>query len=676
MAVWMTVPQWEAVQKIDLLRREQDPSPLPQTNAPRNFHVLVRGRLELPQGEYRLRITADDYYYAWLDGAFLGCGPAQGYPSHYYYQEYAIPGGQHTVALHLYYQGLVNRAFCSGDGRFGLWLSVLRGSQELACCDETWCFQICDAWEGDTVGYDTQFLENFDSRKYPEGWELPSFDDGNWPHLVPAAWADYRLIPQPTRNLQWSKLEPAHIHPIPGGVLVDFGKEIIGLLHCRAQGPEGDKLQFLYTEAPHSPGLNYRETWVLKDGENLLHPFDYKAFRYVKITPAPQEIFAWVRHYPMDDSCSLHCRTDQLEDIFAICKNGVRCCTQESYLDCPTREKGQYLGDAILTARSQLWLTGKTDMLRKCIADFMSTNIPSLLAVAPGNLMQEIADFSLLFPMLALMDYDFTGDREFLRDCYPAAAAMTREFEVYARPDGLLANVSGQWNLVDWPENYRDGYDFPLTRPVVGEGCHNVVNALWYGALKMQEEMEEILDLPQSRRSEQVKAAFLSAFYREDQQLFADSTQSSHCSLHANIYPAFFGIHPAPDRFEALMLRRQCGVFPMYFGLKALARMGKYDTFYRLLTREDPYGWRNMLREGATACFEVWGMDQKWNTSLCHGWASYPISLIIEDLAGIRPTAGKLEFSAHLPPHLKDFELTFPFGGKQYRTNGKELIQC
>ena len=75
---------------------------------------------------------------------------------------------------------------------------------------------------------------------------------------------------------------------------------------------------------------------------------------------------------------------------------------------------------------------------------------------------------------------------------------IARYFARYQRKDGLLENVSHGWNLVDWPENLRDGYDFPLTRPVVGAGCHNVINALWYGFLRMKERMEGALGLPQT----------------------------------------------------------------------------------------------------------------------------------------------------------------------------------
>ena len=473
-------------------------------------------------------------------------------------------------------------------------------------------------------------------------------------------------------------------------MLLDVGRERVGTLHAAARGRAGERITLRFGEELDETGrvryemrcnCRYEETWTLGSGVSTLHQYDYKAFRYVEVLgldsgPSLTECWVWERHYPMDDGlCTLSCTQDELEDVFAICKNAVRCGSQEGYLDCPSREKGQYLGDAVVTARSQVWLTGRTDLLRKGVRDFLASArvTPSLMAVAPGSLMQEIADFSLLFPALPLTDYDFTGDKEFLRECYPAVEGIAAYFARYQRPDGLLENVSHGWNLVDWPENLRDGYDFPLTRPVVGEGCHNVINALWYGFLRMKEHIERTLALPRTNESGRVEEAFRRAFWRPGQRLFADSETSAHCSLHANLYPACFGLTPTggADAYETLLLTpgRVCGVLPMYFALRGLGRLGKYDTLYRLLTREDQYGWRNMLREGATTCFEAWGKGQKWNTSLCHPWASGAIPLIIEELAGLRPdpeAPDGFRFEPHLPGKLDGFALRAPFRGRLF----------
>ncbi len=81
-----------------------------------------------------------------------------------------------------------------------------------------------------------------------------------------------------------------------------------------------------------------------------------------------------------------------------------------------------------------------------------------------------------------------------------------------------------------------------------------------------------------------------------------------------------------------------------------------------------------MLKQGATTCFEVWGKEYKWNTSLCHPWASSPISILIEDIMGVSPSEpGWAEFntSPYGLDNLGDFELIFHVNGYRIKASGK-----
>ena len=61
----------------------------------------------------------------------------------------------------------------------------------------------------------------------------------------------------------------------------------------------------------------------------------------------------------------------------------------------------------------------------------------------------------------------------------------------------------------------------------------------------------------------------------------------------------------------------ECSAFFMTFAsLVGLRREGREEEIVKLL--KDDGRWLNMLREGATATFEAWGKDKKWNTSLFH----------------------------------------------------------
>ena len=158
---------------------------------------------------------------------------------------------------------------------------------------------------------------------------------------------------------------------------------------------------------------------------------------------------------------------------------------------------------------------------------------------------------------------------------------------------------------------------------------------------------------------------YLDAF-RLENGLYRDAIGSDHTALHSVVLPLYYGITEAKDVVAAVALIRQkrlcCGVYMAYFVLKALARNGEFELMQQLLFSEDIHSWGNMLKEGATSCWEAWGRDQKGNTSLCHPWASAPVIIMLEDLAGIRaaePGFRTISFQPHMPEWLGDVELNF-----------------
>ncbi len=295
--------------------------------------------------------------------------------------------------------------------------------------------------------------------------------------MAVADWADYKLVAQPTDMLSVYEETPVVEWRGENAWFVDAGREVIGCAMIKAKGSAGSKVRILHGEELAEDGsvryqmrcnCVYEEFWTLGEGACTLEPYDYKGFRYVQVeADADVEILEMklcVRHYPMTDSaCTLRTDSEIVNGIFEICKNGVRMGTQEAYLDCPTREKGQYLGDA----------------------------------VAPGSFLQEIADFSLMWSELLLTDYEFTGDKEFLGQYYSVTKRILEHFDTYKAENGLLELVTRKWNLVDWPVNLRDDYDFKVVDPI-GPGFHNVINALYVGAQKNLTRIEGILGIAAS----------------------------------------------------------------------------------------------------------------------------------------------------------------------------------
>jgi len=673
---WICDPRFSELEPINVFHKECDTSF--QWEHPKNLqhvHMLVRYEFEYDPGsaeEVRLIFSADDFCKIRINGQTLAYGPSQGYYFHYYYNSIdikkALVSGTNRIEADVLYQGLINRYLVSGDLRMGFIADVIGirdGKEELICCtgNTGWQYAISKAYTSmTTFGYETQFAEDYDTRLEPKEEDYRDCVCKVTDHVL----AEEAVSVQIYEMLvgQGEKLAG-------GGFFYDLGQEVAGCLKIRAKGRDGGTVRILCgEECDDSPertryhmrcNCDYEEVWTLAEGECLLEQFDYKAFRYFTLIPENAEILevsVLVRHYPLrDEDCVLESNDRILESVFSICKNAVKYGSQESLLDCPSREKGAYADDLTVITPSSLWVTGDPRLVKKAIENQMQSSFvcPGLLSIAPCSRMQEIADSSLEFPLHALKYYTMTGDREFLHKTYAACLGIREYFRKYERADGMLVNVNEKGNMVDWPHNYLDGYEAEAlsanATDGVGVKAHNVLNALYIGFLMKTAEMAEILGEDPGICIERYVRTFNEIFLAEDTGLYIDSEGSSHSALHSNVFPLFFGITPLEHRDRAadfiVQKKLSCGVYVAYFLLKALAFHGRYEDVYRILTLQEEHSWYNMVREGATTCYEAWGKDQKWNTSLCHPFASAPISVLMEDILGLSLDGSRGE--AHVP---------------------------
>ncbi|MBR2407253.1 MAG: family 78 glycoside hydrolase catalytic domain [Clostridia bacterium] len=633
-------------------------APMVQAPALQNRHILYRRKAVLPAFEKAvLRVSADDYYKLYIGGRFVTMGPAPSYPQNYFYNEIDVTEylgeGENTFALHTLYQGLVNRVWVSGEGRHMMYFDLYLDGKQVLVSDTDWLCADHTAYTATgKVGYDTAFLERYDSRAPEVGFAQPDFDDSAWQHAAIFASADYVMHRQPTAQLDVYRTQPARVSPVEGGVLLDFGREAVGYLALSVKGLAGDVVRVRCAEELDGQGraryamrcnCTYEEQWVLSGGRDTLDQFDYKAFRYAEVLlPEGAKLIdaaMIVRHYPCVERAEYPTENAALTRVLRLCADTVKYGVQEVFPDCPTREKGQYLGDVAISARAQATLTGDTAMIKKAIRDFCATSCicPGLMAVSTSSYMQEIADYSLQFPALVCWVYAMDGDVAFVREVEPYATGLYQYFLRYANADGLLDGVSDKWNLVDWPANLRDGYDFELPSDGVPSGVHNVINAFWCGCLGAMDELYAILGKPATGMTERVKDAFVKTFYSPELGLYVDAPGSSHVSVHSNLLPLLFDIGTRDKdlctRLGDFIVQKglsAMGVYMAYFALAALVGHDRYEDAVRLAT--DPACWLLMLDEGATTTFEAWGKEQKWNTSLFHPWASAPLIVFAENI--------------------------------------------
>lgn len=89
----------------------------------------------------------------------------------------------------------------------------------------------------------------------------------------------------------------------------------------------------------------------------------------------------------------------------------------------------------------------------------------------------------MMFVLLPVLEE--RGDsREFVRERLGDFRKILDFYrENYAGDDGLLSNLD-KWCVVEWPSQWRDGYDVDIKEGEICATKHNVINAWYVGAVR------------------------------------------------------------------------------------------------------------------------------------------------------------------------------------------------
>ena len=644
MAEWITVRGFENLDHVDVFHRERQKTGVTNDGERQNSHILFRNKItldKLPQ-KAELKITADDKYRLYINGSFVTEGPASAYHHRYRYDTLDVAKylkkGENVFAYHTYYQGMINRVWQSGDRRHGLYCELFCDGKTVFESDESFLckyhggFSVCGK-----VGYDTQFLENYDNNSADVGFEKPDHDDGKWDHAVKVKNDDHILAEGLPKHIVFEKIAPVNVEKRGNTTFIDFGACYVGYLCVTAKGEKNETVT-----VRHGQELNpdktvrynlranccYEEKWILSGGCDTLDQYDYKSFRYAELTTDNAEfsdIYLLSRHYPFELKSDIRAEFKDNEDVkkvWDLCVRSQKYGVQEMVMDCMEREKGVYLGDGCYTSLCNYVLTRDDKLMRQFIEDAFATSAvtDTLLSCLNCSFMQEIAEYPLILVQLLLWHYRLTGDKGFLQKNAKRAEKLLEAYRRYEK-DNVLYDTD-QWCVTEWPANYRDGYavnnegNKPLPEP------HVVMNAYYIYAIKALNEMRKALDQKEYRNVKPLLSSFEQIFYDKEKHLFCDGAVSRHISYIGNAFaygyghssdPAFYDTMTAWFKEKGVTGTSLFATFPLLTGL---VRAGRYDLLKDAIT--DSRAWLNMLAEGGTSTFECWSRDGKWNTSLFH----------------------------------------------------------
>lgn len=652
---WITDREFYRLPPRNVFHRQLKKVDLP-CDEHRNRHILFRKSFQWAAGQKATAyISADDYYKLYINGQFVTQGPTPAYHFQYNYNVVDVTpylkAGNNMIAVHTLYQGLINRTWQSGDHRHGLIFDLEADGQLLCCSDETCKTAVHSGYrETGTCGYDTHFLESYNSAAPEVGFERPDYDDSGWEFAQISQTADHTLVPQASHMLTFERITPTQTKKTENGYIFDFGSTYVGCLEVTAKGPKGAEVTVRCGQELENGEVRYKlrancvyeEQWLLGEGESPLDWFDYKSFRYAQLLlPGGVEIKSVslkAQHYPFKLSSKLkeeYLGDPDMQRIWDLCVHTLCYGTQEVVQDCMDRERGFYLGDGSYTSLTLMLLTGDDSMARRLIDDAFATDFitDTLVTCMNCSFMQECAEYPLILVQMVLWHYRFTGDLAYLKQNYAKVVKLLNAYKNHYEQGNLLTGLD-KWCVVEWPRTYRHGYDVFIKEGQVCTEAHVAINAYYLYAVKLANLMAEILEQPPYRDTAPLQEAFEKAFLSREKMLFKDGENTDHISLVGNCFVYGFGLCNEPqflENFETML--KEHGIDSLYLFCTFPTLMGLVRHDRPELLRDallNGGAWKRMLREGATTTFEGWGKETKWNTSLFHLTIAYAAAFMAD----------------------------------------------
>jgi alpha-L-rhamnosidase len=389
-------------------------------------------------------------------------------------------------------------------------------------------------------------------------------------------------------------------------------------------------------------------------------------FRYLEIPGVEasdlSRVGAVVVHGRHPHEGSFNSSDPALNAVFRLLRDSALYGVQEQFVDTPTREKGQFLADAVNISYATMALFGEHAYTAQALREFgwsaarywnAGEDRGRYNAVYPnGDGKRDIPDFSLMMPEWAEEYHLRTGDLALVKELLPHLRNTADYALRYLATDGPTAGLvtelgggSGPYlhGIVDWPAPGRFGYDMECA-------AKTTVNAQAYSALMSTARLCSIAgqedDAVRYAGHARALAETIRTRLRVDgvmvDGLHADGTPSTHASQHATSFPLSLGItdpaHAAADADRIAAQGMRQGPMTVHRLVRALVAEGLTDAVIDLLTSSDQPGWARLLEQGASFTWEAWELEDGTDYSQSHAWSASVVKEILESLLGVRVT--------------------------------------
>ncbi len=446
-------------------------------------------------------------------------------------------------------------------------------------------------------------------------------------------------------SLEWTTAG-THALTVDMGVLVTAFPQLV--IHA----PAGTMVELRYSEALWRDGAKgrrddpagcvqgYCDLFTCSEGENIIEPFVWRAFRFLKLSihhpdggVSLKEMHVRETHYPFSRVATFASSEGFHETLADVSWRTALCCAHEHYEDCPYYEQLQYVGDTRLQALVSYIVTGDFRLARQALRQFAdsvrSDGIISSRAPCRQDKAQIIPNFSLIWIEFLEDFWRHSGDEGIIRELWAVVERVLEWFDRFDQ-DGLLQNVP-YWIFTDWTFS-MEGLHIA--------GSEGELNLRRFGATAAAGRLAQAIGRHDAARrlearAEQIGAAIRSRLWNPQRELFADTLDGVVLGEHASILAILYDLvdHDTAvsilERLEKANDLARTTIYYSYYTFRAYEKLGQWGRAYQARK----YLWENQLALGATTWFE----SPEPSRSDCHAWGSWILCDLFTSVLGIQP---------------------------------------
>jgi hypothetical protein len=444
-------------------------------------------------------------------------------------------------------------------------------------------------------------------------------------------------------------------------IVLDMGGEYLGHAFVEVDAPSGTVLDIGHDEHLNgngrpdyfrcNPFLNSADRFVLRGGRQRIETFHERGGRYLQLTfreagGAVRLHAAGVRSacgdYPQTGR--FRCGDVDLDWAWEAGDRTLRASMADGWID-PWRERGLYIGDALVQGHATRMITGDWRLDPWCLrlwarAQFADGQLPD---VVPSEPHRPLCDYTLIW-IIALRNYwAASGDSALVRELWPVIP------RIFSSPVWKPCE-RGLWEVTPEMKIFVDWGVVPEERL----GVNAALNAFRIRALECAVEMAGAIGMSAEaatylQEANLVSEAFRAVFWDASLGRFVAARISGKKfagpALHANALALAFGIC---DRGSAASVADylanglriangfppgHCEIYFLYYALDALYRAGRAGDAENAM--REYYGF--MRNRGARTLWETLREGALGKDSMCHGWSSGALPYLAERVLGVRP---------------------------------------